>query len=487
MRTRWFAVVRCAVVAVALSAPGTTRAASPVRHNVILFVAGGLRGVMVDKNNAPAMDALRRAGVAFPNSHAIVPTTDLANAAGEATILAAANEAGYETASIGDATGSMAAALRQATTAVLPAFKASGKPFVLTFRSRDPAATQQVQADSVGRLTPGIDGPTSLAALRNADDELRALRAAVHELGLDATTDVIVTSDHGASTISKTSKTSPSTRYQLTGIPSGALPPGFLALDLASALELPLRDPDNGDGVVQPDLEHTYPTHGNGLIGDDAAHPQVVVAAGGGSDLIYLPQPDAAELASRIVAFLLTQDYVSALFVDSRLGRFGGTLPLTSIGLDGIAAATRPAMVVGFTSFDTGCGVPRRCAADVADTTLQQGQGTQGSFGAADVGNFTAAFGPDFKRHFVDAAPVSNADVGVTIARVLGLQLSGTGRLTGRAFTEATPGGAPPAVSRSEEWSAPGPDGSATVLRYQTADGVRYIDVAGRLRRTAGL
>jgi hypothetical protein len=328
-----------------------------------------------------------------------------------------------------------------ATKAVLPMFKASGKPFVMVFWSRDPDGTQHNQGDSLGKLVPGINGPTSLASIRNADDNLRALRASLRELGLERTTDVIVSSDHGFSTISKESATAPSARYDLTGVPKGALPPGFLALDLASALSMPLSDPDNQDVVVHPDLEKKFPSRGNGLIGFDATRPEAVVAANGGSDLIYLPQGDARELAPKVVAFLLGQDYVSGLFVDERLDSFAGTLPLSAIMLDGAARTPRPAIAVSFRSSYAGCAAPLLCAVEVADSTLQQGQGMHGSFSRADIANFTAAYRPDFKRGFVDPAPVSNADVGLTIARILGLRLPANGKLVGRAFAEAMPGG----------------------------------------------
>jgi len=94
------------------------------------------------------------------------------------------------------------------TKVVLPLFKERGKPFMLVFWSRDPDGTQHNQGDSLGRLLPGINGPTSLAAIRNADDDLAALLAALKSLGLGATTDVIVTADHGFATISKESATS---------------------------------------------------------------------------------------------------------------------------------------------------------------------------------------------------------------------------------------------------------------------------------------
>ena len=97
--------------------------------------------------------------------------------------------------------------IKATTKAILPLFKERGKPFMLIFWSRDPDGTQHNQGDSLGRLVPGINGPTSLAAIRNADDNLAALLAALQELSLDATTDVIVTADHGFATISKESAT----------------------------------------------------------------------------------------------------------------------------------------------------------------------------------------------------------------------------------------------------------------------------------------
>ncbi len=41
-----------------------------------------------------------------------------------------------------------------------------------------------------------------------------------------------------------------------------------------------------------------------------------------------------------------------------------------------------------------------------------------GSFSRGDTLNFTAAIGPDFKAGYVDALPVSNADVGATAAKI---------------------------------------------------------------------
>ena len=62
-----------------------------------------------------------------------------------------------------------------AALATLPSFKDRHKPFIMVFWSRDPDGTQHNQGDSLMRLLPGINGPTSLLAMRNADANLARL------------------------------------------------------------------------------------------------------------------------------------------------------------------------------------------------------------------------------------------------------------------------------------------------------------------------
>ncbi len=207
-----------------------------------------------------------------------------------------------------------------ATQALLPLFKARNKPFVMVYWSRDPDGTQHSHGDNPGQLVPGINGPTSLAGIRNADDNLAQLRQALAAQGLANTTDIVIAADHGFSTISKESKTSAAAKGDYADVPKGQLPVGFVALDLAAALDLPVWDPDTKNARVEAGR---HPARGNGLIGATADAPQVVVAANGGSDLVYLPTGDKA-LAARIIAALQAQDYVSGLFVDEGLGKFPG-------------------------------------------------------------------------------------------------------------------------------------------------------------------
>jgi hypothetical protein len=377
--------------------------------------------------------------------------------------------------------------LDAATKVVLPMLKAKGKPFVMVFWSRDPDGSQHNQGDSLGRLVPGINGPTSLAAIKNADDDLAKLRATVKALGLEATTDIIVSADHGFSTISKDSATSASTTYTYADVPAKTLPPGFLALDLSLALKMPLSDPDANNITVHPDFDARHPSKGDGLIGFQPTHPDVVIAANGGSDLIYLPQSNAKQLAPAIVSMLLSEDYVSGVFVDSRLGSFAGTLPTSAINFIGTARTPRPAIVVNFKSFTTGCAIAQKCTVEIADSPLQQGQGQHGNFSRSDTRNFMAAIGPDFKSGFVDPAPVSNADVGMTMAKILGLKIAPKGNLLGRPMTEAMKGGAIPVFTHKVVRSAPGPDGIVTELHTQSVGPTLYFDVAGFPGRTVGL
>jgi arylsulfatase A-like enzyme len=581
------------IAAVLATAPAHAVPVSRRPHNLILFVADGLRGGIVSPQTAPAMAALAKRGIAFPNSHSLFPTFTTANASAlatghylgdtgdfsntiyagfpvaaakgsvtpfiendpilaeldshfrgnyldEETLLEAARAAGYGTAAIGklgpariqdhrdvgalvidDATGStggvplpdavmqaiaaaglpttapgrgangksgdahtpgtLTANIDQqawftavASRAVLPLLAQHAKPFVMVYWSRDPDGSQHNQGDSLGKLIPGINGPTSIAAIRNADDNLAALEAALKAHGLFDTTDIIVTADHGFSTISKTSHTSAAASGTYPDVVAGELPPGFVALDLAAALNLAAFDPDAANAPLAPGV---HPSRGNALLGSSAETAQVIVAANGGSDLIYLPQGDRA-LARRAVAALLAQDYTGALFVDDALGPIAGALPLSAINFVGAARTPRPAIVVGFRTFTTGCAVPTNCQVEIADTALQTGQGMHGSLGRGDTFNFMAAAGPDFRRGWRDPAPTSNADLGRTMAHVLGLRIAPHGHLLGRVLSEAMPGGQLPRTTNRTLTARASANGLATTLHGQGVGITRYYDSA---------
>jgi arylsulfatase A-like enzyme len=373
--------------------------------------------------------------------------------------------------------------LMKATTGVvLPHFAASGKPFALLFWSRDPDATQHGATDSVGKLEPGINGPTALAAVRNADTQLGALLAALKAQGLDKTTDIFVTADHGFLTIDHASTTSPSLKFGPQ--PATELSSGFLAVDLASVLRLPLFDPANHLAPVDY-ASGAKLTTGAGLLGDPQ-DPDMVVVPNGGAALIYLRKANAKKLAGDIVTFLTTQDYASGLFVDDGLGRFGGALHVRDVGLRGMARTPKPSILVSFASHAT-CSQGLQCAAGSHDTGLKTGQGSHGSLSRAETRNFMAAIGPDFKTGFADPAPISNADIAPTLAQIAGIPLPSKGEAKGRVIREALVGGKNASVASQTIQSAPAENGARTILNFQQVNGRSYFDAAGVAGKTVGL
>ncbi len=574
----------------------------PKRHNLIIFVADGLRSGIVTDRTAPTMADIRAKGVDFHNSHSLFPTVTTANASAiatghrlgdtgdfgntvfagdpplpnsapshlaayedeptqgdmnaryggdylnETTLLEAARKAGYQTAAVGklgptsiqdvtardgkttvvidDLAGAPASAgglplpkwvkdaIKAAgldaaapdrglngdpgdahrsgvhrandqqqdwftdvvTKVLLPHFKDEDKPFVLVFWSLDPDGTQHNTGDSLNKLTPGINGPTSLAAIRNADNDLSRIRDKLRELGLEESTDIVVTADHGFSTLSRQSATSAAAKDSYDDVMPGFLPPGFFALDLGKALDLPVHDPSGLDINV---LKH--PKGGSAILGKDTAHPDILIGANGGADLLWLRGPNPKALARRTVDALVKQDYVAAIFVDDDLDPIPGTLPMSAIGMVGSAKTPRPSIIVSFRSYSTGCANPELCAAEIAETSLQQGQGQHGSLSRANTHNFMAAIGPDFRDHFLDPAPVSNADLAPTLAKIFGFDLGGRGKLGGRVIGEARSGASVkmPVYAPAVITSTPAANGFTTVLHVQRLGDQTYYDWAG--------
>jgi Type I phosphodiesterase / nucleotide pyrophosphatase len=422
-----------------------------------------------------------------------------------------------------------------------------GRPFVLVFWSRDPDGTQHNQGDSPNSLDPGINGSTSKSAVTNADRLFSEIQNSLKDSGLTDYTDIFVVADHGFSTIAKNPRDIPLNEGQrfyspkasgyykydnkekkvMQDVKEGYFPPGFLAIELERFLERKklldgnnknLFDPDclsgshdcNGSSsdrykwvdsdLRETDLENTtdifgemHPSNGNGLIGGDgttAGKYALVVTANGGSDLIYAGSEEGKSWIPTVCDFLASQAYVDGLFVDDEYGSIPGTVPLSKISLIGAAkqrGLPEPAIVVNFKNFSLVPG-DLLTRVEIADTTLQQGQGMHGSFSRADTGNFMAAIGPDFRSGYVDPLPVSNEDVAITVAKLLGLE-AGMSPGGGRVLKEAqfhepllwflpqnrTAFSVKPDLLFS---NAPSSSGRWTVVFYQDLDGHRYYDNA---------
>lgn len=397
-----------------------------------------------------------------------------------------------------------------ATKAILPAFAQSSKPFYLLFWSRDPDGTQHNQGDSLNSLTPGINGPSAVSAVSNSDANLAQLvRYVQSNPALANNTDIFLTADHGFSTISKHETdanggvvndfASTITYKDATGrqeVNTGFLPVGFLAIDIAHEFGLPLFDPDTvitNNGVRSyvpvdtsiPQATATRLQHsvsGDGLIGGtgsiiNTTDAKIIVAANGGSDLIYVPSHDAATVR-RLVDFLSRQSYVGGLFVDDTFSSdIPGALPLSSIGLMGNSATPRPAISVNFKTFQLD-PANLQSGIEIADSSLQEGQGMHGSLSRSDTFNNIAAIGPDFKAGYTDPSPMSNADIVPTLAKLMNIDLPFNGTLQGRVLWEAIKGSNDtPPVPRSVAVSGTAAAaGVSTVLEYQQINNERYYD-----------
>lgn len=404
-----------------------------------------------------------------------------------------------------------------ATKVLLPRFTEQKKPFVLLFWSRDPDGSQHNEGDSLQQTAPGINGPTSRLGLRNADHCLKQLLDWLDaHPAINAVTDVLVTSDHGFATISRreiaangraTGEPSAALEYELgtkgKAEPRGTLPTGFLAIDLA--IREHLRAFDAGQrAVIGPSVykelsiggeRSQYPEMGSALLGAkpigklDGSDAQLLIAANGGSDLIYAPTRDP-EVVRRTLAVLSGLDYVGGLFVDESfcgqaMAVCPGALPLSALGLIGTSKLPHPAIVVTFKVFYPRPG-DLQSALQISDTNLQEGQGMHGGFGREQTWNNMAAIGPDFKAGFVDRAPVGNMDITPTLAHILGLDMPTVGKLRGRIAAEALKRGEAPAIPKGQVVvSSPAANGLSTVMHFQEINGVRYYDRACFIAKSA--
>jgi hypothetical protein len=154
-------------------------------------------------------------------------------------------------------------------------------------------------------------------------------------------------------------------------------------------------------------------------------------------------------------------------------------LPSSAIRLIGSSLTPTPTIAVTFKTFSTDPNNSLMTGVQITDYMLQEGQGMHGSFGRANTFNFMAAIGPDFKQHFVDDAPISNADIAPTFAQILGFDIAAKGALKGRVLRESLKGGPASIPFRPRiVVSDAAVNGKKTILMYQQAEKQVYFDQA---------
>ena len=217
------------------------------------------------------------------------------------------------------------------TKVLLPHFKEQKKPFMLLYWSSDPDGTQHSQRDSLDELTPGINGPTSLAAIKVADDDLAAI--------MDDAEGARPRQDdqhlrHGGSRLQhdvEAEQDQPVGEAQLRDHSGRTIcrPGSWRSISpRRSASRCTSRSP-KGPAVdykagKHPRRAQRDPRERSG----EARRGRSRV--NGGNDLIYFPQGNGKELAPKVVKALLAQDYTSGVFVRRRSrAAFPARLPLS--------------------------------------------------------------------------------------------------------------------------------------------------------------
>jgi arylsulfatase A-like enzyme len=332
--------------------------------------------------------------------------------------------------------------MRAFTEVVLPNFH----PALAVVWLRNPDSTEHPYG-------PGT--PAYRNALRGQDALLGQLRATLDRLGLSATTDVLVVSDHAHSSIS-----GPLDLFPLRAIVDGGVGAPELAgysvsgevrtADLLNRAKLELTAYD-GAGcsyapVMSGILASGLPVYPGLRCGDRLGTTlapkvpptlgprDVVVVVNGGSEYLHVPSRDP-EVVRTLVRFFQAREEYGPVFVARRYGELPGTLPLDSIRGETGSGERTPDVVVSF-AWNAEAEVQGMKGTELASVAGYRGH--HGSFSPVDVHNTLVAAGPHFRRGFHDTLPTGNVDVAPTVAWLLGLRLPGA---DGRVLEEALVGG----------------------------------------------
>ncbi|MEN3370712.1 MAG: hypothetical protein V7609_2855 [Verrucomicrobiota bacterium] len=238
-------------------------------------------------------------------------------------------------------------------------------------------------------LTQHEDSPgaeTSIAALRGSDKNLALVLDVLTKKKVRETTDVLVVSDHGFSTIERSVEFVPTLRAA-----------GF---DAATRFE-------------------AAPKPG-----------QIMVVGNGGTILFYVIEHDR-EVTARLVEWLQHSDFAGVVFAREK---FEGTFPLEFVHAN-TTEAPDVMVAMRWNSKANRFGVPGQL---IADSARGPGEGTHASLSEFDVHNTLIASGPDFRRGLMNDIPSANVDVAPTVLHLLGI--TAPTKYDGRVLAEAMNG-----------------------------------------------
>jgi arylsulfatase A-like enzyme len=274
----------------------------------------------------------------------------------------------------------------------------------------------------------GPGAAQSMAAIRSSDANLGLVLAELDRRGLSRSTDVLVVSDHGFSTIA--AKVDVAVELSLAGFPAKRAALGGLR------------------------------------------RGEVMVVGEGGSSLLYVGG-HVPDVCRRLAAFLQIQDWSGVVF--SRDG-LDGTFPLADAHIDSPEA---PDLVVSlhWTAGKSATGVPGLQTSDLSPSSDKVGN--HASLSPYDMHNTLVAAGPDFRRGVLDTLPSGNTDLAPTILWILGLKDAAV-KMDGRVLSEALAGDGPPLrsyeIRRLSARHTTLGGAWEQYLQVSEVNGVRYLD-----------
>lgn len=278
-----------------------------------------------------------------------------------------------------------------ATRALTEIFWRDGLPAFSLLWLSDPDLTQHDHS-------PGAD--VSIAAVRSSDRNLAAVLEALSKKNARATTDILVVSDHGFSTIERS-----------IDFPAALRAAGF---DAMSAFE---QAPKAG---------------------------QVMVVGNAGTILFYIIDHDQA-VASRLVEWLQHSDFAGVIFAREK---FEGTFPLEAVRAN-TPDAPDVMVALRWNPKPNRFGIPGQI---ITDASRGAGQGSHVTLSEFDVHNTLIASGPGFRRGMVNDLPSGNIDIAPTVLHLLGL--NSPHKFDGRILAEAMTGNSAPPRAVTETLEA---------------------------------
>ena len=286
------------------------------------------------------------------------------------------------------------------------------------------------------RTAPG--SPEALKGIKGDDDNLAHLLQVLKDNKALDSTDIIIVSDHGFSTV-------------------------YEEVDVAATL--------NQSGL------HAFRKAPEGGF----TNGDIMVVGNAGGVFCYVKGEDQGEI-EKAVHCLQAQSFAGVIFSRTPVE---GAFPLADAHLD---SAASPDIVVvmrwkpGLNKF----GAPVLICSDSHSYT--PGRGTHGTLSLTDMHNIGFAAGPDFARGMIDSLPSGNIDIAPTILWILGV--TPEKKMTGRVLTEALTIPGPPVESSQTHHQEATFKGDGFVwhqyLDWSSVNGVCYLDQGNGRQEKAG-